>query len=262
MDFKIADHETLDRRIKNTIFDRWLRLCYSIHRDEQLQSSGVAPQTADGESQQSDGNSHDRAYYAKEERPAVNNVNDRGNKVAVTHEATTFSGSLYPRVQEHQPQSSAPSVALTTAGGSNARIPRLKSTKTACDGEVLDFFCPMCRLPQQLKSGIREHEQYRAWKYDAWWTHATRSRILLTTSQKACNTGPGALYMSFRCLRHAREHIPNTGRMASAQYRVPHEAEAVMSRLFRSFHGQRLSSNPLTGTPPHRIDKRSNRSHC
>jgi hypothetical protein len=32
----------------------------------------------------------------------------------------------------------------------------------------LDFFCPMCRLPQQVKSGIGEHEQHRAWKYDAW----------------------------------------------------------------------------------------------
>jgi hypothetical protein len=165
---KIVDHEALRRRIENTIFDRWLRLCYSIHRHEQLRSSGVAHRTGDEESQQSDRNGHDGTFYSKEERPAVNNVNDSGEKVATTHQATTFSGSLYPRVQEYQPQSSAPSVALTMAGGSNARIPRLKTTKTACDGEVLDFFCPMCRLPQQVKSGIGEHEQHRAWKYDAW----------------------------------------------------------------------------------------------
>lgn len=54
---KTGDHEVLSRRIENTIFDRWLRLCYSIHRHEQLQSSGVAPRTGDEESQQSDRNS-------------------------------------------------------------------------------------------------------------------------------------------------------------------------------------------------------------
>jgi hypothetical protein len=167
-DSRILEHETLERRIKNTIFSRWLRLCYSIHRYEQLQSSGITLQTADEEPQHSGRNSDDGADNPKGGKPAAHNVNDSGNDVAATHEATTFSGSLYPRVQEHQAQSPAPSVALTTAGGSNARIPRLKQTKTVCDGEILDFLCPLCRLPQQLNSGVHKHEQHRAWKYVTW----------------------------------------------------------------------------------------------
>jgi hypothetical protein len=164
-DCKIGEHNILERRIKNTIFDRWLRLCYCIHRHEQLQFSGVAVQRKNEESQKSDKKSIVEPDHPKEGRPAVHSNNDSGKKAAATQKATTFSGSLAPRVEERQAQGSNPSVALTTAGDSNARIPRLKRSKTECDGKVLDFFCPLCRLPQQVKSGVLPDEQHRAWKY-------------------------------------------------------------------------------------------------
>jgi hypothetical protein len=167
-DLKIMRHNILERRIKKIVLDRWLRLCYCIHRHEQLQGPGTAVQEDDGGSKQFDKKDIDESDLLKEERSAVHIFNDGKNVVAPTQKATTFSGSLVPRVKEHQAQSSAPSVALTTTGDFNARIPRLKRSKTEYDSGLLNFFCPLCRLPQQMKSGVRAHEQHRAWKYGAW----------------------------------------------------------------------------------------------
>jgi hypothetical protein len=167
-DLKIMRDNILEQRIKKIILDRWLRLCYCIHRHEQLQGPGTAVREDDGGFKQLDKTSIDESDLSKAERSAVHIFNNGENLAAPTQKATTFSGSLVLRVKEHQAQSSAPSVTLTTTGDLNARIPRLKRSKTEYDSGLLNFLCPLCRLPQQMKSGARAHEQHRVWKYGAW----------------------------------------------------------------------------------------------
>ncbi|PPJ61072.1 hypothetical protein CBER1_07412 [Cercospora berteroae] len=160
----------VSQRMKQTVISRWKRISYHIARYHQLRGSDSPVE----------GNVDDEDIVMgdvpldTDPRPAVPQRGDRvsapKNLVVPQHKkATTFQGSLNEQVKVPQPQSITPSVALTNVAGFSVRMPKLRKQDVTYENGMLEFLCPLCKIPQQLPSDRSAVHQHRAWEKHAFY---------------------------------------------------------------------------------------------
>ncbi|CAK1365386.1 unnamed protein product [Cercospora beticola] len=231
--------QSVPQRIKQTVTSRWKRICYHIARYQQLRASdSPAEENMDDEDtfmedvQLDAGVKHavplggDRIHVSK-------------NVVIPQHEkATTFQGSLNDQVKVPQPQSITPSVALTNVAGFSVRMPKLRKQDVTYENGMLEFLCPLCKIPQQLPSDKSAVHQHRAWEKHAFYDLEPYICLL------DCKT-PEATYRTFEdWTRHINnEHARYTWQCQNCTQSC--DNQAAFEHHLQSQHEAKLTAGEL-----------------
>ncbi|GIZ44750.1 hypothetical protein CKM354_000794000 [Cercospora kikuchii] len=231
--------QSVPHRIRQTVTSRWKRICYHIARYQQLRGSdSPAEENVDDEDIVMENVQFDAGV--KHAVPLRGDgIHASKNVVVPQHEkATTFQGSLNEQAKVPQPPSITPSVALTNVAGFSVRMPRLRKQDVTYENGMLEFLCPLCKIPQQLPSDRSAVHQHRAWEKHAFYDLEPYICLL------ECKT-PEATYRTFEdWTRHINnEHARYTWQCQNCTESC--DNQAAFEQHLRSQHEAKLTAGEL-----------------
>lgn len=149
-------NEFLKERFKDTVIQRWQR----IRRWNDRANKFLAE---DAQSSSDDSGDDTQSRWPVEGVYSKQKIGDSASKAGlepgVSQKATTLAPSFNPDARlRSQAAKTSP---MTTTGSSEVEIPEPRKMERR-DG-IVEFVCPLCRLPQRLKSTKESFK--RAWEY-------------------------------------------------------------------------------------------------